>query len=103
MESWVSQSNHWWIVEIRAVRLSRQHISNIKTRETELPASQHNQDKSKIINMCCVDLEEGLLGDDAGSGKTESYFSQNNRQTNKKNNQGEFYRNMCTKYEKLFL
>lgn len=43
--------------------------------------------------MSC-DLE-GFLEDDAGSGKTVSFLS---KTTNKKNSQGEFDRNMCTKY-----
>lgn len=48
--------------------------------------------------MCWVDLEVGSLGGDAGSGKTVLFLSK--QQTNKKDSQGEFERNMCTKYGK---
>lgn len=41
-----------------AARLSGQHTNR------ELPASKHHQDKSKIISVCCFDLEEGMLADD---------------------------------------
>lgn len=75
IESWGSRSNLRWIIQIRAAHCQVGTLATLKEeKQNDLPPSITwiNQ----RLQTCCVDLEEGLLGDDA----RQSCLSQNNKQ-----------------------